>query len=565
VWQVGDVVLYAIFFAMGVLAREGAFDRLSRPQWLAVALGSATVAAVWWVTQPVPEGIVNNSHPVHLLVGLAWLALAMMARNVLRRGTTNAVTGPVVRFLSRRSLTVYLWHTSAIVLALWFVNRTADLPPGVWTFSYLVLVAAGTVGATILFGWVEDKAARRPARVWPLPLPPALERHRGWAVMALPVVAVLLLALVLPTAPAERSEVAFKPRVPSQAPPPPQIAEPNLQPVDAGPALLTPAVIDAEALQRVIDEWQDEYAIPGVSVAVTAPNGDEFIATQGVRDDGEDRSVSDQLDLMSITKLFTANLVYRAVDAGLLDLDAPIPALDAEPDFPYAGQLTVRQLLGHRSGIINYRDSSRYAADPNSVASVSDAISSSVADPLIAEPGSISWYSSTNYLVLGRVLEQVTGVDYDELLFRELLIPLGLASATHLPPDVGEPRYATAGLLTDIGDLGRAGIALLRDHVGVSDTAYSVMLDIDEATGLGPGLNGFCPCSRDIDGSPQWFGLGYTGGSTMLLYLPTTDIVVAIDLTEGLYSIDGRFDAAIELARRIAAMVSLPQEATEPV
>ena len=268
---------------------------------------------------------------------------------------------------------------------------------------------------------------------------------------------------------------------------------------------------------------------------------------------------------MSVTKLFTANLVYRAVDSGLLDLDAPLPAIDAEPEFPYAGQMTVRQLLAHRSGIVNYRDSSRYATDPDSVVSVSDAIASSVADPLASPPGAAPLYSSTNYLLLGRLLEQVTGIDYDSLLTSELLMPLGMVSAAHLPSDPGEPRFATSGLVADVSDLGRAGLALLRDHVGVSDDAYEQMHDIDVDSGMGPGLNGFCPCERRFDGGVHWWGLGYTGGSTLLAYVPDADLVVTIDVTGGLYGDAGHFDAVMELARRLTTPVDLPTDASGPV
>jgi CubicO group peptidase (beta-lactamase class C family) len=226
--------------------------------------------------------------------------------------------------------------------------------------------------------------------------------------------------------------------------------------------------------------------------------------------------------------------------------------------------MTVRQLLAHRTGIVNYRDSTRYASDPSSVSSVSDAIASSVADPLAAEPGVAPIYSSTNYLLLGRLLEQATGVDYDAMLTDELLVPLGLASAAHLGPDLGEPRFATAGLVADVGDLGRAGVALLRDHVGISDQSYRAMQEIDVDSGMGPGLNGFCPCQRDVDGTVHWFGVGYTGGNTLLAYVPDADVVVTIDVSGGLYGAGDHFEAVMELTRRVTALVRLPLESGGP-
>ena len=411
---------------------------------------------------------------------------------------------------------------------------------------------------------MEDLAARRSPRLWPL-APSEKTKRRVWTRVAIPIAVIAAVALVLPTTTSETVETAFTPRVPSQAPPRPQVADVAPIAVEAGPASEASPGFDRDGLQRIIDGWELEYAMGGVSVSVAAPDGDEYATAVGVQDDGTPREVDDRLDVMSVTKLFTANLVYRAVDAGLLDLDAPLPQIDAEPEFPYAGEMTVRQLLAHRSGIVNYRDSSRYAADPSSVVGVSDAIASSLADPLASQPGAAPLYSSTNYLLLGRLLEQVTGVDYDALLAQELLQPLGLTSATHLPPDPGEPRFATAGLVADVQDLGRAGLALLRDHVGVSDASYTQMLDIDVDSGMGPGLNGFCPCERQLDGGVHWYGVGYTGGNTLLAYVPDADVVVTVDVTGGLYGPTGHFDAVMDLARRLTTLVTLPVDSSGPI
>jgi CubicO group peptidase (beta-lactamase class C family) len=565
VWQVGDVVLYGLFFALGVLASDGQFRAVTPRQWLGMAAGGSVLAAGWWFTQPVPGGIVNNSHPMHLFVGVTWLAIVMAAQGALRVVAHHRVSRPVVRFLSQRSLTVYLWHTTAIVAALWFVNRSARLPTGAWTVSYLVLIVAGVALLAVAFGWVEDLAARRTPRFWPV-TPPREAERRVWLRIAVPVVAIAIVALALPASTADTAETAFTPRVPSQAPPRPQVADlVPIAAVETAPVAGLAPVFDRDGLQSIVDAWELEFRLDGVSVSLAAPDGDEFATAIGDRDDGTPRAIDDRLDVMSVTKLFTANLVYRAVDSGLLDLDAPLPSIDAEPEFPYAGQMTVRQLLAHRSGIVNYRDSSRYAADPDSVVSVSDAIASSMADPLVSQPGGAPLYSSTNYLLLGRLLEQVTGVDYDALLTSELLQPLGMASAAHLPPYPGEPRFATAGLVADVQDLGRAGLALLRDHVGVSDESYAQMRDIDVDSGMGPGLNGFCPCERELDGGVNWYGLGYTGGSTLLAYVPDADVVVTIDVTGGLYGDTGHFDAVMELARRLTTLVSLPTDTAGPV
>ena len=91
------------------------------------------------------------------------------------------------------------------------------------------------------------------------------------------------------------------------------------------------------------------------------------------------------------------------------------------------------------------------------------------------------------------------------------------------------------------------------------------MHDIDVDSGMGPGLNGFCPCAVGLDGSMRWFGLGYTGGNTLLAYLPDADVVVTIDVTGGLYGDGDHFEAVMELARRVSTVTRTPTETAGPV
>ncbi len=316
-----------------------------------------------------------------------------------------------------------------------------------------------------------------------------------------------------------------------------------------------PAVVDADSLQRTVDEWVRRSGIQGASVAVSVPGGPTWWGATGVDAAGRVRDVDTEIDTMSITKLFTANLVYRAIDAGLIGLDDPLPSLDALPDNALSGVVTVRQLLAHRSGLVNYRDTAAYHEDPSVVGGPLDALLVSTADPGTVGPGEMARYSSSNYIVLGFLLEQLTGVDYDGLLRTGLLDPLGLTRTVHLPPVPGEPRFATAGLLSDIADLTRAGEALLVDHVGISTESWAEMRAFDVEAGLGPGTMQFCPCRTGDDGLDTPSAYGYAGGHTLLVYLPDHDLVVAIDITDDFYGDQGHFEAVEALLPELAAAV----------
>src|SRR5699024_5740861 len=75
----------------------------------------------------------------------------------------------------------------------------------------------------------------------------------------------------------------------------------------------------------------------------------------------------DTFDIGSVTKTFTGAVVFQLAAEGRIVLDAPVPYLAALPDFPYAAGITVRDLLTHRSGLVNYRDTPTFIAAPDAI------------------------------------------------------------------------------------------------------------------------------------------------------------------------------------------------------
>ena len=568
VWQAGDVVLFGLFFAFGMWTRSTGPRRLPSPRaWGVSALVTGALAVAVWVAMSPPEGVVNDSHVVHLVVGATLLFAVLAVAGPIGRLAERPWLRPAVDLLGRRSLTIYLWHTAAIAAALWVLGRVGVPADGSGALAYALLIVVGTASFTLATGWVEDLAARRAPTVVPFSRGPRSPTHwaaaspwRATGVAAL-TAAVLVAAVGLPAigrASKQVDQVAFRPRVPSQAPPPPSI----LTTVEAEPEWWTrPASIDPDALEATLADWASANGVSGASIALSVPGGGSWIGTTGVTDEGEERGPGTAVDTMSVTKLFTANLVYRAVDLGLIGLDDPIPRIAALPDLPLAGQVTVRQLLAHRSGLVNYRDTEQYRTDPTLVQGPADAVALSLSES-VDPPGATAVYSSTNYLILGYLLEQVTGLSFDTILAAALLQPMGLEHTVHLAPAPGEPRFATSGIVTDIEDLARAGEALLVDHVGISDDAWQQMSALDPEAGLGAGTMQFCPCA-DHDGAPEVFALGYAGGHTLLAYLPRYDLVVALDISGDFYGDEGHFDAVEPLLRSLAGLLRQEQPSAE--
>lgn len=134
---------------------------------------------------------------------------------------------------------------------------------------------------------------------------------------------------------------------------------------------------------------------------------------------------SDRFRIGSITKTFTAVLVLQLVEEGFVDLDDSIEKWF--PDVPGASQITVRSLLNHTSGLYNYTEDPRVAADLSRVWNPQELIAIAEDHGLLFTPGTQWSYSNTNYVLLGLLIERVTGFPYVIELRQRLLNPIGLS------------------------------------------------------------------------------------------------------------------------------------------
>lgn len=151
-----------------------------------------------------------------------------------------------------------------------------------------------------------------------------------------------------------------------------------------------------------------------------------------------------RLPWASVTKQVTAALVLQLVDEARVTLDTllsqVLPGLRAD----HAGRVTVSQLLTNTSGLpADLTSDYSVLSDSAFAASLERALSSD----LSFEPGSRFRYSNTDYHILGRVIEALTGQTYAEALDARVLSPLGMEGTALVRQDQVEPRMPT-GYLT---------------------------------------------------------------------------------------------------------------------
>ena len=203
-------------------------------------------------------------------------------------------------------------------------------------------------------------------------------------------------------------------------------------------ALLTQSSVarpDGAASPAELDRWFDEEmrdaGIPGAAMVVVRDSTVIDAHVYGVADD-EGRPITSSTPFLigSLTKSITALAVMQLVEAGRLSLDTPVGEL--LPDHPVAGpaaaaEITVRDLLDQTSGL-STATGLRPLSTP--VTSLEQRVDDLVGATLVSPPGSQFHYSNANYLVLGRIVESVTGEPYGAYLKTHMFGPLEMSQAT---------------------------------------------------------------------------------------------------------------------------------------
>lgn len=254
------------------------------------------------------------------------------------------------------------------------------------------------------------------------------------------------------------------------------------------------------ALGRVLDNALTDPNIPGVMMYVHIPGQGVWVGARGL----SNRSMfipmipSDRFRIASITKTFVATIILQLVEEHRLTLDDTVeqwlPGL-----VPNGHQMTVRHLLNHTSGIHDYLD---YQFDTiidrqrSRMWQPHEIVAYAVSHPASFAPGEPGkWqYSNTNYIVLGMLIEKVSGSSLTEQLHARIIDPLQLQNTfldgyEDIPGGVargylGSSDYtdlnmsfawAAGGMVSNVEDLGRFAQALFGGEL-LSEQSFNQML-----------------------------------------------------------------------------------------
>ncbi|KTD65037.1 serine hydrolase domain-containing protein [Legionella shakespearei] len=196
-----------------------------------------------------------------------------------------------------------------------------------------------------------------------------------------------------------------------------------------------------QQIRAITRSYQQQYAIPGVLAGIWIPGQGDLIIEDGVADLSTNRPIStaDHFHIASITKSFTTTIILQLAQEGRLNLNDPLSEFDIAVQNDNA---TLGELADMRSGIFNYSADAtfiqEFAADLLRAWLPQELVDFASANPVYFSPGSSWHYSNTNTVLLGMIIEQVTGHFIGNELANRIFKPLGLnqTGGVHLPTEL---------------------------------------------------------------------------------------------------------------------------------
>ena len=244
---------------------------------------------------------------------------------------------------------------------------------------------------------------------------------------------------------------------PTSAAPPPttQASAPATTPASTPQTTETaePAAETVDALGAAVLEWMHDTGTPGVVLAVARGEAEPRTFAWGVSNlaSGEPMTPDHHVRIGSVTKSVTAAVVLQLVAEGLVELDAPVAQYlsdDWALGYEHAAAVTVRDLLGHTSGFVEFAvDAKFYQLEASRLdvpITPEEILEFAAAYGPVAELGTERHYNTTGYVAAGLLIEAVTGNSAADELRARVFDRLGL-SHTYLTPSEFPPEPTANG------------------------------------------------------------------------------------------------------------------------
>ncbi len=314
-------------------------------------------------------------------------------------------------------------------------------------------------------------------------------------------------------------------------------------------------------LAPLVKETFEDLKVPGAIIGVWMGNETPWIAAMGIADlvTGQPIMTDDKMRIGSITKTFTGTVLLQLAGEGKISLQDRLAKFF--PDYPNGQNITIEEVGDMRSGLYNYSDDSvfvkEFMKNMNTPYTPQELIAVSLKHEPYFPPDSGFHYSNTNFILLGLIIEKITGNSVQTEIKNRILDPLGMTetvfavnsdfSAPHAhgyiymdstasaPVDVTnlDPSWGwTAGaIISTLGDLQRYAKPMATGQL-ISKTLQAERLKwktIDKLTS-GVWANkplGYGFAIADFDGAHGHNG-GIPGFNSFMGYIPEKDATIIV-------------------------------------
>ena len=274
-------------------------------------------------------------------------------------------------------------------------------------------------------------------------------------------------------------------------------------------------------LTALLGEQVEKQDILGMVMVVRLIDGTVIWGTSGYTDpSGKELWNANTPSLIaSVTKTFTAVVVMQLVEEGKLSLDNTID--NWFPEQPNGDRITVRMLLSHTSGLGEFQES--FGMDPEKLTREWTPeeliVIANQVGPVGVPGSSVAHYSNTNYIMLGRIIEKVTGNSWSHEVESRIIQPLGLEDSIvakkdlinedvvpgyiktsdgylnllehswypHISPSIG---WAAGGIISSASDLMTFASALFDGKLVSKETLNLMSQPVGTGNGRAWGLGG---------------------------------------------------------------------------
>lgn len=204
---------------------------------------------------------------------------------------------------------------------------------------------------------------------------------------------------------------------------------------------------DADRINELVNVYARQYNFNGTILVI---NKGQVVISKGYGmknvKDSSYNDVNTIYQMGSVTKQFTAALILQLEEQKKLSVKDKLSKYF--PELRWADSITIENLLTHTSGIFNYTNDGKFMATEATKPATPEKIIALFKDkPLDFKPGSQYTYSNSGYMLLGYIIEKVTGKTYEQVMRERILTPLGMTHSgfdfTHLKEEDKAAGYTT--------------------------------------------------------------------------------------------------------------------------